>query len=59
MRRVFEDTAEIGADKLQPNWEGPYVVYKRKGAGVYHLQTLDGTSLLHPWNVANLKKYYQ
>ena len=46
LRRVFENTVEIGVDKLQPNWEGLYVVFKMGGAGVYHLQTLDGKPLL-------------
>nr|CAN78424.1 hypothetical protein VITISV_037781 [Vitis vinifera] len=45
LRKVFENTAEIGTGKsLQ---------------GAYHLQKLDGTPLLRPWNVSNLKQYYQ
>ncbi|RVW36797.1 hypothetical protein CK203_103355 [Vitis vinifera] len=59
LRKVFENTAEIGAGKFQANWEGPYIVSKTSESGAYHLQKLDGTSLLRPWNVSNLKQYYQ
>ena len=36
-RRVFENTVEVGAEKLQSNWEGPYVVTKAGYSGAYHL----------------------
>ena len=41
LRKVFENTAEIGAGKLQANWEGPYIVSKACENGAYHLQKLD------------------
>ena len=56
LRKVFENTAERGAEKFQANWEGPYIVTKTSESGAYHLQKLD---LLCPWNVSNLKQYYQ
>ena len=59
LRKIFENTAEKGAEKFQANWEGPYVVSKANENGSYHLQTLNGTPLLRSWNVANLKQYYQ
>ncbi|KAL6315733.1 hypothetical protein AAG906_006595 [Vitis piasezkii] len=59
LRKVFENTAEMGAGKFQANWEGPYIVSKSSESGAYHLQKLDGTPLLRPWNVSNLKQYYQ
>nr|CAN79539.1 hypothetical protein VITISV_011362 [Vitis vinifera] len=59
LRKVFENTAKMGAGKLQANWEGPYIVSKASESGAYHLQKLDGTPLLRPWNVSNLKQYYQ
>ncbi|KAL6318127.1 hypothetical protein AAG906_035630 [Vitis piasezkii] len=49
LRKVFENTAEIGAGKFQVNWEGPYIVSKANENGAYHLQkgiSLD-TMLLH------------
>nr|CAN83045.1 hypothetical protein VITISV_015525 [Vitis vinifera] len=59
LRKVFENTTEVGAGKFQANWEGPYIVSKASNNGAYHLQKLDGTPLLRPWNVSNLKQYYQ
>ena len=59
LRKVFENIVETGAGKFQANWEGPYIVSKSSESGVYHLQKLDGTPLLRPWNVSNLKQYYQ
>ena len=59
LRKVFENTAETGAGKFQANWEGPYIVAKTSESGAYHLQKLDGTPLLRPWNISNLKQYYQ
>ena len=59
LRNFFENTAEMGARKLQANWEGPYIVSKASESGAYHLQKLDETPLLRPWNVSNLKQYYQ
>ncbi|WJZ94286.1 hypothetical protein VitviT2T_013160 [Vitis vinifera] len=59
LRKVFENTVEVGAGKFQANWEGPYIVSKASESGAYHLQKLDGTPLLRPWNVSNLKQYYQ
>ena len=55
LRKVFENTAEIRVGKFQANWEGPYIVSKSSESEVYHLQKLDGTPLLRPWNVSNLK----
>nr|CAN71500.1 hypothetical protein VITISV_007955 [Vitis vinifera] len=59
LRKVFENTTEMGAGKFQANWERPYIVSKSSQSGAYHLQKLDGTPLLKPWNVSNLKQYYQ
>nr|CAN82844.1 hypothetical protein VITISV_005761 [Vitis vinifera] len=59
LRKVFENTTEMGVGKLYANWEGPYIVSKASESGAYHLQKLDGTPLLRPWNVSNLKQYYQ
>ncbi|RVW60442.1 Gypsy retrotransposon integrase-like protein 1 [Vitis vinifera] len=59
LRKVFENTAETGAGKFQANWEGPYIVSKTSESGAYHLQKLDGTLFLRPWNISNLKQYYQ
>ena len=54
LRKIFENTADEGAEKFQANLEGLYVVSKANKNGSYHLQILNGTPLLRPWNVANL-----
>ena len=59
LKKIFENTVEKGFGKLQENWEGPYIVLKAGEIRAYHLQRLDGTPLLRPWNVSNLKQYYQ
>ena len=59
LRKVFENTVERGAGKFQANWEGPYIVTKAGKSGAYHLQKLDGTPLLRPWNVSSLRQCYQ
>ncbi|RVX03739.1 hypothetical protein CK203_023101 [Vitis vinifera] len=46
-------------ESFKPIWEDPYIVAKTSESGAYHLQKLDGTPLLRPWNVSNLKQYYQ
>ena len=44
--------------KLGPNWEGPYRITSVTGIGAYYLEDLDEKTVLHPWNVNNLKRYY-
>ena len=55
MRRVFKNTADLMAGKLQPNWEGPYVIVKVGPAGLYALNKLDGAPVPKMWNVMHLK----
>ncbi|XP_075665890.1 uncharacterized protein LOC142635644 [Castanea sativa] len=45
--------------KLDLNWEGPYRITSWLKKGIYHLETLDGQKLHHPWNATHLRKYYQ
>ncbi|RVW50063.1 Gypsy retrotransposon integrase-like protein 1 [Vitis vinifera] len=58
LRKVFENTTEVGAGKFQANWEGPYIVSKASKWSLSFTK-VDGTPLLRPWNVSNLKQYYQ
>ena len=48
LRRVMGAAKDPTQGKLGPNWEGPY-----------HLETLEGQKLPHPWNTEHLRKYYQ
>ena len=59
MRKVIGATEDASQGKLGPNWEGPYRIALWHRKGTYHLETLDGQKLHHPWNTEHLKKYYQ
>ena len=58
LRKVLGATKNPNWRKLGPNWEGSYWITSVAGIGVYYLEDLDEKSVLHPWNVNNLKRYY-
>ena len=45
--------------KLGANWEGPYQIVSEAGLGAFNLKGMDDKPLNRPWNISNLKKYYQ
>ena len=59
LRKVMNNTKELGAGPLGPNWEGPYKVIDILHPGTYQLEDMNGKSLPHPWNVEHLRIYYQ
>ena len=59
LRKVMGTTKDPSQGKLGPNCEGPYKIASWKRKGIYHLETLDGRRLHHPWNTEHLRKYYQ
>ena len=59
LRKVMGATKDLSQGKLGPNWEGPYRITSWQKKGTYHLETLDGRKLQHPWNTEHLQKYYQ
>ena len=44
--------------KLEPNWEGPYIVSRIIRPRNYELQTKEGKTLHHSWNAEHLKRFY-
>ena len=44
--------------KLQPKWEGPYVVTDEIRPGTYKLATTDGRPLPNPWHAEHLRRYH-
>ena len=44
--------------KLGPNWEGPYIISQIIRPDNYELQTEEGKTLHHSWNVEHLKRFY-
>ena len=57
LRKVLGNTKNSAWGKLGPNWEGPYRITSVAGIGVYYLEDLDEKTVLHHWNVNNLKRY--
>ena len=58
LRKVMGVAKDPTQGKLGPNWEGPYRVTSWQRKGTYHLETLEGQKLPHPWNIEHLRKYY-
>ena len=59
LQKVFENTADPKAGKIQPNWEGSYIVRRLVEPGSYAIDEIDGTLVLRIWNAMHLKRYYQ
>ena len=57
LRKVVGNTKNPTWGKLGPNWERPYRITSVAGVGTYYLEDLDDRTVLHPWNVNNLKMY--
>ena len=58
LKKVLGNTKNPTWGKLRPNWERPYRITSVAGIGAYYLEDLDEKTVLHPWNVNNLKRYY-
>ena len=58
LRKFVGNTKNPTWGKLGPNWEGPYRITSMAGVGAYYLEDLDERTVLHPWNINNLKRYY-
>ncbi|XP_050258885.1 uncharacterized protein LOC126703866 [Quercus robur] len=59
LRKVMGAARDPSQGKFGPNWEGPYRITSWQRNGTYHLETMDGQKLQHPWNTEHLRKYYQ
>ena len=59
LRKVMGTARDPTQGKLGPNWEGLYRVTSWQMKGTYHLETMDGWKLHHPWNAEHLRKYKQ
>jgi hypothetical protein len=47
-----------GANKLSPNWEGPFRVTQVYRPGCVYMATEDGEPLPNLWNIEHLCKFY-
>ena len=59
LRKVMGAARDPTQWKLGLNWEGSYRITTWQRKGTYHLETLNGRKLPHPWNTKHLRKYYQ
>ena len=57
LRKVMGVAKDPSQGKLGLNWEGPYRITSWQRKGTYHLETMDGRKLQHPWNTEHLRKY--
>ena len=57
LRKVLGNTKNPAWGKLGLNWEGPYRIISVAGVSAYYFEDLDERTVLHPWNVNNLKRY--
>jgi hypothetical protein len=44
--------------KLEPKWEGPFIVKSKASPSAYRLTTSSGEDLEHSWNIDNLWKFF-
>jgi hypothetical protein len=56
---VLGSKKDLTQGKLGANWEGPYQIISEAGLGALNLKGMDGRPLKWPWNISNLKKFYQ
>ena len=59
LRKVIGSRRDATHGKLRPNWEGLYKITSVVGAGAFRLEGPNNTPVKRPWNICNLKKYYQ
>ncbi|XP_028119195.1 uncharacterized protein LOC114316710 [Camellia sinensis] len=59
LRKVMDHKKVPGEEKLGANCEGLYKVTSALGNGTYYLADLAWKIIPRPWNIANLKKYFQ
>ncbi|XP_010451603.1 PREDICTED: uncharacterized protein LOC104733748 [Camelina sativa] len=58
LRKVYENTEELNAEKLGINWEGPYRITRKVRNGVYQLEGSKGKPVPRSWNSLHLKLFY-
>jgi uncharacterized membrane protein len=44
--------------KLEPKWEGAYIVKTKTSPNAYRLTTSSGEDLEHSWNIDNLRIFF-
>jgi hypothetical protein len=55
---LIRTTRTESRGKLEPKWEGPYIVKTKAFPNAYRLTTPSGEDLEHSWNIDNLRKFF-
>ena len=58
LKKLLPERKDPAHGKLEPNWEGPYIVSPIIRPGNYELRTEKGKALPHSWNAEHLKRLY-
>ena len=56
LRKVEATGKQVG--KLDPAWEGPFIVVRSYEGRAYKLSTEDGQLIPRTWNIEHLRKFY-
>ena len=59
LRKLLPSRKDRTHGKLEPNWEGPYLVSRIVRPDNYELQTEERKTLPHSWNAEHLRRFYQ
>jgi hypothetical protein len=55
---LIRTTRTESRGKLEPKWEGPFIVKSKASPSAYRLTTPFGNDLDHSWNIDNLHKFF-
>ena len=59
LRKVIGSKRDPTQGKLGASWEGYYQIISEAGLRAFNLAGMDNKTLKRPWNICNLKKFYQ
>ena len=59
LRKVMGSRQDPTYGKLGSNWEGSYKITSVASIDAFRLEGPNDTHVKQPWNICNLKKYYQ
>jgi hypothetical protein len=55
---LIRTTRTESRGKLEPKWEGPFIVKSKASPSAYRLTTPSGEDLDHSWNIDNLHNFF-
>jgi hypothetical protein len=58
LRKTFRNIINPSEGKLDPKWEGSYLIDSEAGKDAYWLATVEGEILLRSGNAIHLKAYF-